>query len=122
MQDFSVFAYLYRDAGNFKVWGTVLLRGVVQPGDVEGLRECLESGELFVAEQVGVPVLYESLWAFSDGPTSDDHAYHEFLDLRPATAKEVSTTETWGELQDLLKAFRRAANNWKCALSRNVAR
>lgn len=114
---FSVFEYLYRDAGNYKAWGSVLLLGTASPDDVDTLRACLESGEFFVAEQVGIPVVYQELWALSDGPNRDDHAYHQFSGLRPATNEEMSTIEPWGRLPDLLKAFCEVNKDWDCALS-----
>lgn len=114
---FSVFEYLYRDAGNYKAWGSVLLLGTAFPDDVDTLRTYLESGEFFVAEQVGIPVVYQELWALSGGPNNDDHAYHQFSDLRPATNEEISMIEPWGNLPDLLKAFREVNKDWDCTLS-----
>lgn len=113
----SVFEYLYRDASNYKAWGRILLLGTASPDDVQTLRMCLESGEFFVAEQGGIPVKYQELWAFSGGPNIDDHAYHEFSDLRPATNEEMSTIEPWSKLSELIKAFREVNKGWDCTLS-----
>ncbi len=41
MKDLSVFEYLYRDASNFKVWGSVLLRGSATAAHLARLRHCL---------------------------------------------------------------------------------
>lgn len=114
---FSIFEYLYRDAGNYKAWGSVLLLGTALPDDADTLRTCLEFGEFFVAEQVGIPVVYQELWALSGGPNNDDHAYHQFSDLRLATTEEMSTIEPWGKLPDLLQAFREVNKDWDCTLS-----
>ena len=35
MSGYTLFEYIYRDAGNNKVYGTVLLKGVISPEDVE---------------------------------------------------------------------------------------
>lgn len=113
----SVFEYLYRDASNFKAWGRILLLGTASPDDAQILRRGLDFAEYFVAEQVGIPVLYQELWAFSGGPNIDDHAYHEFFNLRPATKEEKATMEPWGKLSDLLKAFREVGKGWDCTLS-----
>jgi hypothetical protein len=78
----------------------------------------MESGEYFVAEQVGIPPLYEELWMLSDGPTEDDHALHEFVELRSAKQKDTETLPLFGELTRLLKAFQ-AVSRWDYSLSPN---
>src|SRR3546814_10327911 len=55
---FTVFEYMYRDAGNFKTEGRLLLSGM-DPEAEAVIRGCLEWGDQFVAEQVGVPALCE---------------------------------------------------------------
>jgi hypothetical protein len=101
MSGFSIFEYLYRDASNYKAWGSLLLKGQVTQADVDALGKCLEGGEFFIAEQVGVPPVYAELWEFSDGPTDDDHVWHEFFGLRPATAEDTPEVP-WGSVGDLL--------------------
>lgn len=115
--NFSVFEYLYRDGGNYKSRGFLLLYGASSEDDVTALRDYLDSREFFVAEQVGIPVLYQALWDLSGGPTEDDHAYHEFVDLRPATKEEAVSLLLWGDVSRLLGAFRKASKRWSCALS-----
>jgi hypothetical protein len=78
---FSIFEYFYRDASNYKVWGSVLLKGEVTHDQVVKIRSCFEAEEFFIAEQLGLPPLYAELWAFSDGPTEDDHVWHTFHTL-----------------------------------------
>lgn len=114
-----LFEYLYRDAGNYKVWGSILLRGFVTPGDVAALRASLDSGDWFVAEQVDVPPLYKALWELSGGPTEEDHAFHEFHDLRSATPAEATELVPWGHVNELLHAFQRVSHKWNCSLSPN---
>jgi hypothetical protein len=87
---FSVFSYLYRDASNDKAFGLLLLKGTASPGDVETWQQHFESGEFFIAEQLGIPPLYAQLWAFSDGPTEDDNVWHTFEELRTATAADLT--------------------------------
>jgi hypothetical protein len=55
----TIFECLYRDAANFKVWGSVLLTGSASSETREELNQCLDSGDFFVAEQVGIPALYK---------------------------------------------------------------
>ena len=110
-KSFSVFEYCYCDAGNFKSWGQLLLKGVVKPVDISALSDRLESGEFFIAEQVGIPTLYEGLLKLSNGPTADDHVWHRFHDLRRAAESEIADV-LHGSLDDLLNRFRNV-NAWK---------
>jgi hypothetical protein len=45
--------------------------------------------EFFIAEQPGIPPLYAELWKLSGGPTDDDHVWHRFYELSPATPEEL---------------------------------
>ena len=60
-----VFEYLYRDASNYKAWGELLLSGMTSQNEIVALRTRLESDTYFVAEQVGLPALYQELWEFA---------------------------------------------------------
>lgn len=113
-----VFEYLYRDASNYKAWGTILLSGVPSQNDIAALRACLESDEYFVAEQIGIPAVYKELWDLSGGPNSDDHALHEFVALREATEDERKSLPLIGDLSSLLKTFQ-AVTTWDYSLSPN---
>ena len=114
----SVLEYLYRDGGNFKTHGRLLLTG--RDADAEqSVRGCLEWGDQFVAEQVGIPSLCREHWqAVDDGPSDLDHAYHEFVSLRPST-KGDEDLKVWGSLDELLKRMREAAAKWDVRLSPN---
>ena len=90
MAAFSVFSYLYRDASNYKAYGQLLLKGAASTADIEILRQRFDSGEFFIAEQLGIPALYAALWAFSSGPTADDHVWQTFEELRAATASDLT--------------------------------
>ena len=89
MRDFSVFEYGYRDASNYKSWGFLLLQGAASSADIEELQRHFDSGSYFIAEQLCIPPLYAELWALSGGPTIDDHVWHTFNALRPATAQDM---------------------------------
>lgn len=119
-QEYCVFEYLYRDASNYKAWGEILLSGVPSQNDMAALRARLESDEYFVAEQVSIPALCKELWDLSGGPTSDDHALHEFVNLRQASAEEAETLQLFGSLTNLLEAFQ-AVSVWDYSLSPNFA-
>lgn len=101
---FSVFEYLYRDAGNFKAWGALLLKGTLTEAQVSEIRTKLEGGEFFIAEQIGVPPLYQELWAYSDGATESDHPWHEFFRVRPADENDLAIYAPWGTASALFQA------------------
>ena len=109
--------YLYRDANNFKAWGKIILSGAVTDSDVIELKSLLDFGEFFVAEQVDIPVLYQELWKFSNGPTLADHAYHEFAGLRQASDDDLSSISLWGDVTSLLQKFRNIEKKWDCSKS-----
>lgn len=117
MSGFSIFEYLYRDASNYKAWGSLLLKGQVTQADVDALGKCLEGGEFFIAEQVGVPPVYAELWEISGGATEDDHVWHEFVGLRPATAEDMQE-KPWGSVSELLARFT-SVRRWDERLSPN---
>lgn len=101
---FSVFEYLYRDAGNFKAWGALLLKGALTDTQVAEMRSKFDGTEFFIAEQIGVPPLYQELWAYSNGPTENDHVWHEFFALRPAEENDLVEDEPWGTANALFTA------------------
>ncbi|MEI7431652.1 MAG: hypothetical protein WCL27_14450 [Betaproteobacteria bacterium] len=115
MTDFSLFEYCYRDAANYKSWGTLLLSGSVSEADVAAMSKGFLDGEFFIAEQLGVPPMYADLWKFSGGSVADDHVWHTFHELKPATPDEV-IGEVWGTV-DTLAARVKAVKSWDATLS-----
>jgi hypothetical protein len=112
----TAFDYMYRDAGNFKALGTVVVDGHLEPEEKQLIREGLSSGEFFIAEQVGLPPLYRQLYQYSDGPTKDDHCWHEFIEFRelPEPPNEpVAMTAA-----ELVKRFAHVVD-WNEGLSRH---
>ncbi|MEN3110627.1 hypothetical protein ACFONG_02100 [Uliginosibacterium paludis] len=101
---YSVFEYIYRDAGNFKAWGELLLEGRLTTEEVARLTARLEQGELFIAEQIGVPTLYQELWRQCQCEPSDelDQVWHEFSELRVATQEDRARLKLWGSAVRLL--------------------
>lgn len=81
----TIFEYMYRDASNFKAYGTLPLDGIVTAADEQLVRNRLESEEFFIAEQIGVPALYEQLYQWSGGSRPSDHCWHEFVGFRELT-------------------------------------
>src|SRR3546814_18363839 len=115
---FTVFEYMYRDAGNFKTEGRLLLSGM-DPEAEAVIRGCLEWGDQFVAEHVGVPALCEDHWdSVGEAPSDLDHAYHEFVCLRPADRDDRVLPE-WGALGTLVAWMQAAARKLDVTLSPN---
>ena len=115
---YLAFDYLYRDASNYKAFGTVWLSGSLSEAERAKLISCCDDGEFFIAEQIGVPALYGTLFEDGGGPTEDDHAWHMIVEIR----EKVSLPEDanlWGEASTLLAAFSAAKGNWNPELSPN---
>ena len=118
LKRYCIFEYMYRDAGNFKTYGRLLLSGHV--GETEAvLLDCLDWGKQFVAEQVGVPSLCREHWkSVGEGQSDLDHAFHEFVRLRPADPDELALSKG-GALQELVQRMQSAAGRWDVTLSPN---
>ena len=110
-----IFEYFYRDASNYKVWGTLLLEGVAKETDLQVLASKFESGELFIAEQLGVPALYADLWELSGGPTEDDHVWHTFHALRAVTPDDKGAA-VFGSVANLVEKIK-SVKEWNLELS-----
>lgn len=117
MNDYSVFEYLYRDADNFKAYGEVLLSGAATDANQTEIQSMLAYEENFVAEQVGLPVLYLKLWKYSNGATRADHAFHEFVRLREANENDFDAMPLWGSLSALMGKLKNAEREWDVTLS-----
>lgn len=115
MNAWSIFDYLYRDAGNYKSWRSVLLEGCATSADIEAVKASLDRGEFFIAEQLGIPAAYAKPEARKKTPTEDDHVWHEFSELRPAQAHE-RVGEPWGTVAELVTRFR-SVTHWDERLS-----
>jgi len=59
---------LYRDAANFKCWGSFVVKGDLSVSD---LTPHLIDGEFFIPSRIGIPDLTPEVW------TEFDHEYHE---------------------------------------------
>ena len=112
-----VFEYLYRDAGNWKTYGEILLAGKFWPALRDELTACCEMDALFVAEQVHVEPLQPKHHVTYGEPSELDHAFHEFVDIRAATAGDIGRLPFAGQLNDLVMSMHAARDRWNCALS-----
>ncbi len=115
MLEFSIFEYCYRDAANYKAWGSLLLQGSCSESDIKDLRSHFDAGDFFIAEQLEIPPLYDELWALSGGPTIDDHVWHTFYTLRPAATEETNT-RVFGTVENLISKIK-DVKTWNETLS-----
>ncbi len=94
----TAFHYLYRDGTNHVAYGTVVFLGVFTYSQRNRLTRAFESGEHFMAHQIGVPEVFlwsaeadydpedQSTWPENLLPGQyvigkDDHCWHEFAEL-----------------------------------------
>lgn len=107
----SVFVYQYRDAGNYKILKSVLLRGQAAHFDEDSFQSKLEAGMFFIPEQVNLASLQGEFSEYSQVPTPDDHVWHEFVTIRSANDGDLADLVEAGEIDELLKAFK-LVNGW----------
>lgn len=114
-----VFDYRYRDAGNYKVDGRILLIGTLTKQEQFAIQSKMESGQFFIAKQVGIPPLFEKLFEFGGGPTAEDHAWHEFDGFQDS-ALDLDDVENYptASARALVEAFNQV-QDWKPELSAN---
>lgn len=118
MKNLTCFDYLYRDSGNNKIHGTLLLYGTIQPEDVSEFQGYLNGGEWFIPEQVGVPPLYEKLLELSGGVTDEDTPFHEFDCFREPTVEDISSNRISCSAKVLVDRFKYAAGRWDISKSK----
>jgi hypothetical protein len=111
----TVFEYRYRDAGNFKACGEIALRGALTPEEIATVRARFPGDGFFIAEQLDVPPLYESLYQWSHGPTADDHCWHEFVAIYLVNARPADMP-IWGKAKDFVERLV-AIDTWNEVLS-----
>lgn len=113
----TVFDYLYRDAGNHKAFGCVVLEGRISETQHSLIVQKFDDGAYFVAEQLDIPVLYDQLYRWSSGSTADDHCWHEWLDFREVEEKLLpKESYVWGTVNDFLAKLD-AVEFWEGELS-----
>lgn len=113
----TVFDYLYRDAGNHKAFGRVVLDGHFSNAEQDLVTAKFDGGTLFVAEQLNIPGLYDQLYRWSGGPTDDDHCWHECLGFRRLEANLMPMdSAVWGTVGEFIVLIE-AVECWNGELS-----
>jgi hypothetical protein len=102
----SAVDYCYRDAANWKQYGTVVFAGAPTDDLTARLKHALHDDLWFIADQLRVPEV------FFDGTSDDDHCWHEFVEISPTeeapTDIHVRSFTTFVE-----EVERAAAEGWR---------
>ena len=117
MSLFCILQYLYRDASNYKSYGEAVLAGPYSREAELQIKTALDADGLFVPEQVGLPPL-QDLHLATYGPEAGvDHAFHEFVGLRPATDVDLIAGSPACTLDAFITAVLMAGRQWDVGLS-----
>ncbi len=106
------FNYLYRDAGNYKSWGSTVFKNpdeltTSEIGD--RLHKAFFQNVLFIAAQIGVPDVF--LYEEGDA-TEDDVCFHEFDSVE--CAEDASTDPMDRTIVEFLEAVESSSGmGWK---------
>lgn len=121
-ETWTEFHYVYRDAGNFKVFGSVILKGRLNDKARAAIINSLDEDGRFVAEQVGVPPLYEPLHQLTNGPSTTDVCTHEFCHFEELPSEQCPTSgAVWGSADNFSIAFA-SVRAWTMKLSPNAGK
>ena len=91
--------YVYRDAGNYKFWGSFIVDGAFSPDMVQ---KYLIDEQFFVPKAIGLPALVPEV------RNEDDHEWHTFDECVETTDGEPVVTAS--ELIRRIKAAK--ARDW----------
>lgn len=97
--------FLYRDASNYKMQTTVVVRGAMTEQGVREIMDSLDSGTYFIPSQVGLDGE-----RFSD-ETEDDHPWFELYETSFSLTANTPTSEL--SFEELVEKFKAAADNWQ---------
>ena len=112
-----VLEYLYRDGGNWKTYGEALLMGEFSPDLSPEIKTLLGGDCLFVPEQVGLSPLQDQHTNSYGDLRGLNHAFHEFVRLRPAEASDLCATPAITTIDQFIGSLRNIDQNWNCGLS-----
>ena len=91
--------YMYRDASNYKIYNTIIVKGELISEEIDLLIGCLEDGEFFIPADVGLPPL-QKRWDFLN---EDDHVQHELSRDDIRAVDELPTLDI--SVHDLMHRF-----------------
>ena len=98
--------YLYRDADNYKMQNECVIKGEITPEQIAVILSCLNTGEFFIPEQVGMPAMRFSKY----DPQSD----HPWMELQEDSFEPTSCKPTIDmTAEELVNQFLERKNNWE---------
>lgn len=98
-------SYLYRDASNYKMQNAAVVFGSISEDQIGIIIDCLDGGEYFIPNQVGLPEERFAEW------TEDDHCWFELhSDGFTATREEPGVDMS---IDELIGKFLEAKGNWR---------
>lgn len=98
----TLISYLYRDADNYKVCSTHIIRGEITEEQESRIIDSLDDDLYFIPEQVNLPA--EKFGT----ETEADHPWFEWLGCEPTdAAADLSMTA-----DELVARFEKASNDW----------
>jgi hypothetical protein len=102
----TAFEYCYRDAGNWKQYGTVVFDGAAADDLTARLKRALHDDLWFIADQLHLPEL------FFETANTDDHCWHEFVAITPTgdAVTDVHARPFTAFVEDVERA---AAEGWR---------
>lgn len=101
--------YLYRDAGNNKIWGEIVFANEHRLDVAEvtaQISPLLIDGHFFEAEAIPIPPCY-----FDKVDIELDHGWHEFSAFSE-TAEAVTDAQE-RDITEFIRSFESAAQSWK---------
>lgn len=98
-------SYLYRDADNYKNLNQVVIPGLVSSDQISTIMDCLNEGEYFIPEQVGLPE--------DRGFEESTEADHCWFELCRNGFEPTDASPNWNMTPDkLVEMFMEAKGNW----------
>jgi hypothetical protein len=107
------FEYLYRDASNYKSWGSVVFAGPSNDDMQMRLMSAFESGEFFIAQQVRIPEVFLKGWPLDQ----DDHCWHAFSSMEE-TDEPANDSHSRKIVEFVDEVERAATEGWMVAKPR----
>lgn len=103
----TVFEYMYRDASNYKAFGSVVVKGKLTFKQLEPYLASESEGTEFIPSQVGMKDLQSQLNSY---PSEDDHVWHNICS---ETFEPTKAKPTLGITADeLVSRFRKINKQW----------
>lgn len=103
--------YLYRDADNYKVHNSCVIKGVLTPEQINVILSCCDAGEYFIPNQVGLPER-----KFEKFAPQVDHGWFELnRDDFEYTDQPANVPVTAQKLTDYFIAAKGSWNDCECS-------